>query len=81
MIRYSVAAALAVGLLTASPAAADPDDRLPYCAAGQRPTPGECKPAPNAASQQSPTGLDPGIGMGFDPGLPIGLNPATKSMF
>jgi hypothetical protein len=81
MIRYSVAAALAVGLLTAPPAAANPDDRLPYCAAGQRPTPGECKPAPNVASPESPTGLDPSLGMGYNPGLPTGLNPATKSAF
>jgi hypothetical protein len=80
-MRHSVAATVAVGLLTAPTAAADPDDRLPYCTSGQTPTAGECKPVPGFAPSQSGVGVNPGIGVGVDPKIPTGLNPASQSEF
>ncbi|MEX0580013.1 MAG: hypothetical protein WD228_02775 [Mycobacterium sp.] len=48
-------------------AAADPNDWVPYCTAGQVPEPGECLPAPNSVYIDDAPGANPEI--------PLGLNP------
>ena len=47
--------------------AADPNDWVPYCTAGQVPKPGECLPAPNSVYIDDAPGANPEI--------PLGLNP------
>ena len=47
--------------------AADPNDWVPYCTAGQVTKPGECLPAPNSVYIDDAPGANPEI--------PLGLNP------
>jgi len=66
-----VAALLALPALIGVPqAAADPEDRVPYCSAGQDPMNSNCRPAPY---QETSEGSAPGA----NPDLPIGLNPGV----
>lgn len=56
-----------IASVSAPIAAADPDDWVPYCTAGQIPEPGECLPAPNSVYIDDAPGANPEI--------PLGLNP------
>jgi hypothetical protein len=51
-------------------AAADPNDHVPYCSAGQDPVNNNCRPAPYQKSTDS--------GPGANPGLPTGVNPGVQ---
>ncbi|CAN1551155.1 hypothetical protein MCEMAEM6B_02213 [Mycobacteriaceae bacterium] len=63
-------AALAGATLVGAPiAAADPNDWVPFCTAGQIPEPGECLPAPNSVYIDDAPGANPEI--------PLGLNPES----
>jgi hypothetical protein len=59
------------GLLGAAPAAADPEDLLPYCSGDQTPMDNNCRPM----SHQVFTGGD---APGANPGVPIGVNPGVE---
>ena len=66
----TMVAALAGATLVGAPiAAADPDDWVPFCTAGQIPEPGECLPAPNSVYIDDAPGANPEI--------PLGLNPES----
>lgn len=60
---------VAVTLLSAPTAAADPEILDPYCTGGQVPVFGECKPAPDEAYINDAPGADPDIALGVDPEL------------
>ena len=45
--------------------AADPNDWVPYCTAGQVPKPGECLPAPNSVYIDDAPGANPEIPLGL----------------
>ena len=64
-----VAALAGVTLAGAPIAAADPNDWVPFCTAGQIPEPGECLPAPNSVYIDDAPGANPEI--------PLGLNPES----
>jgi hypothetical protein len=67
-----VAALLALPALIGVPqAAADPEDHVPYCSAGQDPVNSNCRPAPN--QETSGDGAP-----GANPDLPTGLNPGVQ---
>ena len=68
MIRLSAAGVLAVALLVAPSAGADPQDLEPYCTAGQVPATGECKPQPGDVYTDDAPGADPNLTLGLDPG-------------
>ncbi|MCV7179466.1 hypothetical protein [Mycolicibacterium sphagni] len=66
------AALLALPALIGVPqAAAEPEDHVPFCSAGQSPVNSNCRPAPN---QETSDGVSPGA----NPDLPIGLNPGVQ---
>ena len=67
MIRYWAAALLAVALLAAPCAAADPQDLEPYCTSGQEPTTGECLPNPGGVYTNEAPGAGPLVPSGLDP--------------
>ena len=68
MRRCISAALLTAAALAGAPAAgADPDILEPYCTAGQEPTAGECKPAPDEAYVNDAPGADPDVAVGLDP--------------
>lgn len=68
MKSLASAALLAGAALLGSPdAGADPDILVPYCTAGQVPTAGECKPAPNEAYIDDAPGANPDVAVGLDP--------------
>lgn len=69
---------LTLALLAAPGAAADPDDLVPYCTGGQRPTTGECKAAPNSDYPDHVPGADPAAPFGLDPLMPSGLDPGSS---
>jgi hypothetical protein len=67
-----VAALLALPALLGVPqAAAEPEDHIPYCSAGQNPMDSNCRPAPY---QETSEGSAPGA----NPDLPVGLNPGVQ---
>ena len=67
VIRISVAGVLAVAMLTAPAAGADPADLEPYCTGGQEPTTGECLPQPGGVYTDNAPGADPNVPLGVDP--------------
>ena len=70
MSSLQVAAALVLtgaALVAAPIAAADPNDWVPYCTAGQIPDPGECLPAPNSVYIDDAPGANPEIPLGVNP--------------
>jgi hypothetical protein len=69
-----LAAALMVlpALIGIPQAAAEPDDHVPYCSAGQNPTDSNCRTAP----YQETTGDS---APGANPDLPLGLNPGVQA--
>jgi hypothetical protein len=70
VIAATMVAALAGATLVGAPiAAADPNDWVPFCTAGQIPEPGECLPAPNSVYIDDAPGANPEI--------PLGLNPES----
>ena len=70
-MKMLVAALVALPALIGIPqAAADPEDHVPYCSAGQDPMNSYCRPAPN---QETSGGMAPGA----NPDLPTGLNPGV----
>jgi hypothetical protein len=71
MTKMLVAAVMALPVLIGvAPAAAEPEDHVPYCSAGQSPMNSNCRPAPN---QETSDGVSPG----GNPDLPTGLNPGV----
>ncbi|MGV0852122.1 hypothetical protein [Mycolicibacterium phlei] len=66
-ILAALATAVAVPLLVAAPAGADPEDLLPYCSGDQTPIDTHCRPM----AHQEVT-----HGSGLDPDLPGGLTPS-----
>ncbi len=64
-----VAALAGTALVGAPIAAADPNDWVPYCTAGQIPEPGECLPAPNSVYIDDAPGANPEIPLGLNPEL------------
>ena len=71
MTKMLVAALVALPALIGVPhAAAEPEDHVPYCSAGQSPMNSNCRPAPN---QETSDGGSPGA----NPDLPTGLNPGV----
>jgi len=60
------AAAVLVG---APHAAADPEDRLPYCSGDQTPMDTSCRPMPHQVFTEDAPGADPGVPLGTDPGV------------
>jgi hypothetical protein len=63
------AASIAAAVAVAAPAAADPDDLVPWCSGDQTPMDSHCRVAPSqvfthdhnpGANPQVPVGLDPG---------------------
>jgi hypothetical protein len=67
-----LAAALLVlpALLAVPQAAAEPEDHIPYCSAGQNPMDSNCRPAPYQETSEDSA-------PGANPDLPIGLNPGV----
>lgn len=66
--RFFIALILTVAAAVGAPAAAaDPNDWVPYCTAGQIPETGECLPAPNSVYVDDAPGANPEI--------PLDLNP------
>lgn len=66
--RVITALALTGAALVGAPlAAADPNDWVPYCTAGQIPEPGECLPAPNSVYIDDAPGANPEIPLGVNP--------------
>lgn len=59
--------ALAVALLAAPAASADPEDLEPYCTAGQEPTTGECQQQQGEVYVDDAPGADPLVPVGVDP--------------
>lgn len=70
---FTAATLLGLSLLAAAPAAADPNDLVPYCTSGQVPTNGECKPQPDGPMVDNAPGANPGLPMGIDPASPSGI--------
>ena len=69
MTRWILAALVTTAALAGAPAAvADPEILEPYCTAGQVPTTGECKPAPDEAYVNDAPGANPDVAVGLDPG-------------
>ncbi len=68
-----LAAALLVlpALIGVPQAAAEPEDHVPYCSAGQNPTDNNCRTAPY---QETSDGSAPGA----NPDLPVGVNPGVQ---
>ncbi len=58
---------LAVALLTAPAAGADPQDLEPYCTGGQEPTTGECQAPPGDVYIDDAPGANPRVPVGLDP--------------
>ncbi|WP_240163931.1 hypothetical protein [Mycolicibacterium sphagni] len=71
MTKMLVAALLALPALIGVPqAAADPEDRVPYCSAGQDPMNSNCRPAPyQETSEDSAPGANPDLPLGLNPGV------------
>ena len=70
MKRLTAAAVLvAMALLGAPVATADPDITDPFCTAGQEPVFGECKPIPDEVYIDDSPGADPDVPIGVDPEL------------
>lgn len=70
MRKLVVAIVLTAGaFLAAASANADPEDLLPWCAAGETPANNNCR----AAEYQEPSDTAPGA----DPEIPLGVNPGV----
>lgn len=69
-MKSLIAASLlvAVALLAAPGASANPDITDPYCTGGQTPQFGQCKPVPTDPGLDT-AGLDPDVAVGLDPEL------------
>jgi len=66
-------AALVVAVVTAAPAAADPQDLVPYCSGDQTPMDSNCRATPSQVfTHPEPTGS------GLSPDLPYGLTPGEQ---
>ncbi|MFY1621042.1 hypothetical protein [Micromonospora sp. WMMD736] len=71
-MRTVIACLVAVGLLVAAPqAAADPDDLVPFCGAGETQADDGCRPPPQ---QRDVVESWPGA----NPDLPVGTNPGSQ---
>jgi hypothetical protein len=67
------AAAAVAAVVTAAPAAADPQDLVPYCSGDQTPMDSNCRPTPSQVfTHPEPTRS------GLSPDLPYGLNPGEQ---
>ncbi|MCX2931253.1 hypothetical protein ORI20_13275 [Mycobacterium sp. CVI_P3] len=70
MTRMLVATLMALPALIGVPqAAADPDEHVPYCSAGQDPTEANCRPAPNQETSDGAPGANPDLPIGVNPGV------------
>ncbi|OFJ55666.1 hypothetical protein [Mycolicibacterium grossiae] len=66
-------AAAAAILAAAPPAAADPQDLVPYCSGDQTPMDSACRVAPSQVFTHPESGRS-----GVSPDLPYGLNPGEQ---
>jgi len=76
MIRFMVAVVLPLAILTAAPAAADPNDLVPACTGGQVAETGECNAAPVEVA--NPLEGFFGDAPGGNPNTPAGLTPQQQ---
>jgi hypothetical protein len=60
----------AAALIAAPPAAADPEDHVPYCSGDQTPMDDNCRSMAHQIFTHD--------GSGVDPGLPYGVNPGSQ---
>ncbi|WP_101952149.1 hypothetical protein [Mycobacterium sp. 3519A] len=59
----------AVAALVGAPqAAADPEDRVPYCSGDQSPMDAYCRPMPHQSFTDDAPGANPGVSLGTNPG-------------
>ena len=59
---------VAAALIAAPQAAADPEDRLPYCSGDQSPMDVSCRPMPHQVFTDDAPGANPGVQVGTNPG-------------
>ncbi|WP_102143296.1 hypothetical protein [Mycobacterium hubeiense] len=69
MRRIAACGVVAVSLFGAPPAAADPQDLVPYCSGDQTPMDHNCREMAHQVFTH---------GSGLDPDLPSGLDPANE---
>ena len=70
MTRILAACLIAVAALIAAPqAAADPEDRVPYCSGDQTPMDNNCRPMPHQVFTDDAPGANPGVPLGTNPGV------------
>jgi hypothetical protein len=66
VVAVTVVVAAMVGT---SPAAADPEDLVPVCSAGEVPELNNCRAGPNQEFATNAPGANPELPVGIDPGL------------
>jgi len=70
MTRIFAACLVAAAALIAAPhAAADPEDRLPYCSGEESPIDVSCRPMPHQVFTDDAPGANPGVPLGTNPGV------------
>lgn len=58
---------VAVALMGAPAAGADPEDLMPYCTGSQTPTNNNCRTNPNEVSGGTSPGANPDVAIGVEP--------------
>jgi hypothetical protein len=69
MTRIFAACLVAAAVLAgAPPAAADPDQLVPYCSGDQTPMDSNCRPMPHQVFTEDAPGANPDVPLGTNPG-------------